>query len=153
MKKLILATCLCIYSVLGYSQFYVSPSFSYYNGTGEFKDKGMATLEVGKTFKETVSVGLAGGVLNFRDYTPYAELRTSTVFHSYKNISVAGVLGAGYVFQDSPQNLMVEYGGAVNIGLSNRYTLSISGGAYKFNGRSSASSTSYVGTGLTYSFN
>ena len=153
MKKLILALCLCTFSVLAHSQFYVSPSFSYYNGTGEFKDKGMVTLEVGKTFKETVSVGLAGGVLNFRDYTPYAELRTSTAIVTNKNISVLGVLGAGYVFQNSPQNLMVEYGGTVNIGLSKHYVFSFSGGAYKFNGRSSSSTASYVGTGVTYIFN
>ncbi len=150
MKKLIVMFALCAISALGYSQAYVSPSFSYYDGVGQFKDKAMLTLEVGKTINETLSVGVAGGVLNFRDYTPYVELRPTVTVLSLNNVSLSGTLGVGYVFNQH-ENLLVELGTNLGYSFSDKFTWNLGAGLYKFNGENSASKATYVSTGFTYS--
>lgn len=148
MKKLV--TILALVACMSVNaQTYVSGSFSYYNGGGEFSQQAMATVEVGKTINNTLSLGVAGGVTAFSGGNYYAEFRPSMILWSYKNFSVSGTLGAGYVF-NSTKSFLTEYCGSMNYGISDNWSVSFFGGGYNFNGQSSASKYTFVGTGLTF---
>lgn len=150
MKKLSLLLLLCTFSVLAHSQSYVNPSFSYYNGEGKFKDKAMASLEVGAVVNDVLSLGVAGGVLDFQEYTPYVEFRPSVTVFTYDRVSVSATLGAGYVFRKQ-ENLLVELAGTLAYSLGSNTSLSVFAGQYRFNGNHSSSTATFIGTGLSIS--
>ena len=91
MKKVL--TIMAIFLSLAVSaQTYVSASTSFYNGTGDFGNKGMVTAEVGKQW-DILSVGLAGGVTQFDGGKAFAEVRTAVTVFQKGKISVAPVIG------------------------------------------------------------
>lgn len=148
MKKLL--TILALFVTLSVqSQVYVSPSFSYYNGPGEFEQNGMATVEIGKSFGNVFFLGVAGGVTSFKGGNKYLEFRPSAVLYTYKRLSVIGSLGAGYVW-NTEEKILTEYCGTISYALDDRWALNFFGGGYNFNGKESSSKYTFVGTGLTF---
>lgn len=149
MKKVALILAMMV-SLAASAQVYVSASFSHYNGGGNFNQQGMVTGEIGYTIQKTLSLGVAGGVTSFSNTNPYLEFRPSVTLWSYRNFSVSGSLGAGYVF-NTPENFLTEYCGTINWAFAGNLSASVFGGGYSFNGKQSASKYTFVGAGLTLS--
>lgn len=152
MKKLLLTFAIVALSLVGFGQTYVSPSVSFYNGTGSFSQRTQATVEVGRTW-DAFSLGLAGGVLDLtKQAKAYAEARaTFTAFQKGK-VSLSGTLGAGRIF-DSPENFLTELGVTGGVAINKNVGVNLSAGKYFFNGTNSASQASYIGVGLQFSLN
>lgn len=149
MKKVL--TIMAIFLSLAVSaQTYVSASTSFYNGTGDFGNKGMVTAEVGKQW-DILSVGLAGGVTQFDGGKAFAEVRTAVTVFQKGKISVAPVIGVGYVF-DSNTDYLVEYGASGTVAINKNWSVSLSTGVYHFNGRDAYGKATFTGLGITYSF-
>ena len=135
-----------------HAQTYISGSFSYYNGTGTFNEKAMGTLEVGRTIKDILSLGIAVGKTSFSAGDTYIEFRPSLTVWSKNNLSLSGTLGAGYIF-NTPQSFLTEYCATMTYSLSSNFSLCIFTGGYKFDGKSSSNSYTFVGTGISFIFN
>ena len=149
MKKVLLVLMLFI-SAVSFSQTYVSGSVSIYNRTGNFDNKGMATVEVGKTW-DVFSIGLAGGVTSFSQGNAYLELRSSVKVFEKGKVSLSPNLGVGYVF-DSNTDYLVEYGGTCNLSLNKNHAISLFAGVYHFNGTNAYNKATFTGVGYTYTF-
>ena len=149
MKKVLLGMMLFI-SAASFGQTYVSGNVSFYNGTGNFDNKGMATVEVGKTW-DVLSVGLAGGVTQFSNGNVYLEARTGVTVFQKGRVSVAPNLGVGYVF-DSNTKYLVEYGVTGSVSINKCCSMSLFAGSYHFNGGSAYSKATFTGIGFTHSF-
>lgn len=104
----------------------ISPSV-FLNSPGSFKDKAMATVEVGKTW-DPVSVGVAVGRMNFTkqpgvDTVWYLELRT-TYNVLLKNDFFAGIsFGTGHIF-NAKESFLTEF--SYNMGYSINQSVSVS---------------------------
>lgn len=149
MKKVLLVLMLSI-STAVFSQTYVSAGASFYNGTGNFGNKGMVTAEVGKQW-DVLSVGLAGGVTQFDGGKAFAEICSSVTVFQKGKVSVAPVIGVGYIF-DSNTHYLVEYGAAGTLSINKNWSASLSTGVYHFNGGNAYGKATFTGLGLTYSF-
>ena len=138
MKKVL--TIMAIFLSLAVSaQTYVSASTSFYNGTGDFGNKGI------------LSVVLACGVTQFDGGKAFAEVRTAVTVFQKGKISVAPVIGVGYVF-DSNTDYLVEYGASGTVAINKNWSVSLSTGVYHFNGRDAYGKATFTGLGITYSF-
>lgn len=150
MKKLMLILALVAATVVNAQNFYLSPSVSVFNGTGTFSEKAMPTLEIGRTFEDVFSAGVAVGRTSFHESGKYyVEFRPTLTVFSKGAFSASGTLGAGYIF-DSPQNFLTEYCGTMSVKLSKLTSLSIFAGGYKFEGKDVSNKYTFVGTGLTF---
>ena len=138
MKKVL--TIMAIFLSLAVSaQTYVSASTSFYNGTGDFGNK------------DVLSIGVAGGVTQFDAGKAFAEVRTAVTVFQKGKISVAPVIGVGYVF-DSNTDYLVEYGASGTVAINKNWSVSLSTGVYHFNGRDAYGKATFTGLGITYSF-
>lgn len=148
MKKVL--TILAVLATTALSaQYYVSGSFSVFNGTGTFCEKAMPTLEVGRSL-DALSVGIAGGRTSFHESGKYyVELRPSLTVFSKGNFSAAGTIGVGYIF-DSGQNFLTEYCGTMSYAFKRKWSASLFAGGYKFEGKNLSTKYTFIGTGLTY---
>ena len=133
------------------AQTYVSGSFSYYNGTGTFGEKGMATAEVGRTIHDVLSLGVAVGRTSFTNGRTYVEFRPTLAVWSKNNFTLSGTLGVGHIF-DFPQSFLTEYCATLSYSFSPNLGISMFGGGYKFDGKNVADNYTFVGTGITYIF-
>lgn len=150
MKKVMLLLSLAI-GMIASSQTYVSGSFSHYDGKGTFSQQGQVTVEVGRVVHDVATLGVAMGTTSLSHGKAYTEFRPTLTIWSHNQFSLCGTLGAGYVF-DSSQSFLTEYCGTACYTFKNNVSLSIFGGGYKFNGRNSFSKYTFVGTGVTYTF-
>lgn len=151
MRKLTLLLVIVV-GITANAQTYVSGSFSYYDGAGSFNQQSMATIEMGRYIHEVATVGIAAGRTSFSSGKTYIEFRPSLVAWNNRQFTLAGTLGAGYVF-DSPEKLLTEYCGTMSYNLrGDKWSISIFAGGYHFNGKQSSSKYTFVGTGISYTF-
>jgi hypothetical protein len=152
MKKVMTLILCTMLALTGFSQWYISPSVSFYNGAGNFDQKGMATVEVGKTFEDVLSVGVAVGKTDFTSNSKvYTEARFTVNAITKGKISILGTLGAGYIF-DSETNFLTEYGISGSYAVTKGWGVSLFTGKYNFNGGLTSSTATFVGVGVTLNF-
>ena len=156
MKKIIVLIVSLYFTFCAMSQTYVNLSPSVFiNTTGTFREKTMATIEVGRTW-EPVSVGLALGKTTFakqkgQDTAFYAEVRGTYTLFTKNDFSAGVSLGVGHIF-NAKQNFLTEF--SYNIGYSFNQNISVNvfQGFYHFDGKLASNKYAFMGAGITISF-
>jgi hypothetical protein len=156
MKKITIITLLLICTQSAFSQFYLSVSPCYYNGTGSRSQKLSGTVEVGRTF-DVLNLGLDYGRTNFAasdkevgDTSKFVELRPTLTVFQKGNFSSGLTIGIGHVF-NAEQNLLTEFSYSIGYNITPNFMIGLFQGNYWFDGKYSASKWEYTGLSLTFS--
>jgi hypothetical protein len=154
MRK-ILPLALCLTSIGGFGQTYISIAPSLTNDAGTFAEKANFAFEVGRQW-DVFSLGLDYGKttlakMHGRDTSNYLEIRPNLNIFQQGKFTNTFTAGVGYIF-NADQYLMTELTSGIEYAANDKLHLNVYFGQYYYSGRTAASNVTFFGISAAWYF-
>jgi hypothetical protein len=137
------------------SEFYISPMYGLYTGSGTFLQRSTVAIELGKQW-DVFSLGLDIGKNNLgqrngRDTSTYFEIRPNLNVFQQNKFTNTLTIGFGYIM-NAKVNLITEFTTGIEYSPNKRFSYNVFFGTYYYSGRDASYSLNFLGVSMMYYF-